>query len=166
MKNFFPVLAQHSQVKEDVRGTLEILYETRNLVLKRSFSKSGVFRGMHLQAPPHEQTKLIRVISGRIIDFVVDAKDGENKIYWQEIDGTSDWIKIDSKLAHGFYALEDTTFEYICDGAYNESAERSYSITDFLEKMPGIKEITLSEKDFIAPQLSVVPAADATHQSD
>jgi dTDP-4-dehydrorhamnose 3,5-epimerase len=155
MTDIFPVLSQYSQKNEDARGSLEILYETNNLVLKRSFSRKGVFRGMHLQLPPHTQTKLIRVISGRIIDFVVEPNNISSKIHWQEIDSTSDWIKIDSKFAHGFYALEDTTFEYICDGAYNERTEQSYSITDFLEKIMGIKECVLSEKDANAQQLSV-----------
>jgi len=155
MTDIFPVLSQHSQKNEDARGSLEILYETNNLILKRSFSRKGVFRGMHLQLPPHTQTKLIRVISGRIIDFVVEPNNILNKIHWQEIDATSDWIKIDSKFAHGFYALEDTIFEYICDGAYNEGTEQSYSITDFLEKIMGIKECVLSEKDTNAQQLSV-----------
>ncbi len=161
MTNLFTKLSHHSQKKEDARGVLEILYETSKLVLKRSFSKKGVFRGMHLQLPPHEQTKLIRIISGRVIDFIVEPNSNENKIYWQEIDAASDWIKIDSKFAHGFYALEDTIFEYICDGAYDEEAEQSYSITDFLEKTMGIKELILSEKDAQARPLIVDSTAHA-----
>lgn len=155
MSFVFTSLSQCSQRIEDVRGHLEVLYESSQLVLKRSFSKKGVFRGMHIQLPPHEQTKLIRIISGRIIDFVVEIDSKERSVYWQEIDATNDWIKIDSKFAHGFYALEDTTFEYICDGAYNEEAERSYSIIRFLEKTMGLNELVLSEKDERAEQLLV-----------
>lgn len=157
MNNTFSTLSQYSQSKEDVRGSLEILYETSNFVLKRSFSKRGVFRGMHLQKSPYEQTKLIRVISGRIIDFVVEPKSGVSEIHWQEIDASNDWIKIDSKFAHGFYALEDTVFEYICDGPYNEAAEQAYSIADFLGVMLGTKEIILSQKDADALPLNVAP---------
>ncbi len=148
-------LSQYSKKIEDVRGSLEVLYESNGLVLKRSFSKKGVFRGMHMQLPPYEQTKLIRIISGRIMDFVVEFSGEGNKIHWLEIDASSDWIRIDSKFAHGFYALEDTTFEYICDGAYNEEAEQSYSITDFLRNTIGITELILSEKDARAQQLRV-----------
>ena len=49
------------QRRHDSRGHLDVLYEQGDLVLKRSFSRAGVFRGMHLQSPPHQQTKLIRV---------------------------------------------------------------------------------------------------------
>lgn len=159
MKSFFPVLAQSSQKKEDARGSLEVLYEAGSVVLKRSFSKKGVFRGLHLQRPPHEQTKLIRVISGRIVDFVVEPESGVNGIRWQEIEAGSDWIKIDSKFAHGFYALEDTVFEYICDGAYVEAAEQSYSIAHFLKDVLKLNDFTLSEKDASAPELSGVSVA-------
>lgn len=157
MKNTFPVLTQHSQKKEDARGSLEVLYEANGVVLKRSFSKKGVFRGMHMQEPPHEQTKLIRVISGRIIDFVVEPNGGVNEIRWQEIEAGNDWIKIDAKFAHGFYALEDTNFEYICDGAYVELAEKSYSIVDFLKSVMQLDDLILSEKDAIAPKLNCIP---------
>lgn len=157
MKNSFPVLAQHSQKKEDARGFLEVLYEANAVVLKRSFSKKGVFRGMHMQAPPHEQTKLIRVISGRIIDFVVEPN-GVNEIRWQEIEAGSEWIKIDAKFAHGFYALEDTHFEYMCDGAYMEAAEKSYSIVDFLKSVLELDDLILSEKDATAARLICIPA--------
>lgn len=94
MKNIFPILSQYSQKKEDARGSLEMLYETSNLVLKRSFSKMGVFRGMLLQRPPHEQTKLIRVIRGWIIDFLVEPNSSGYEIHCRKIDATSDWIKI------------------------------------------------------------------------
>lgn len=156
MKNTFPVLTQHSQKKEDARGFLEVLYEANGVVLKRSFSKKGVFRGMHMQALPNEQTKLIRVIRGRIIDFVIEPN-GVNEIRWQEIEAGNDWIKIDAKFAHGFYALEDTDFEYICDGAYMESAEKSYSIVDFLKNVLQLDDLILSEKDAKAPRLNCTP---------
>lgn len=150
-----PLLSDHSLKKEDCRGYLEILYESSHVVLKRSFSKKGVFRGMHLQLPPHEQTKIIRVISGRIIDFVAEIKSEGSYIHWKEVDATCGWLKIDSKLAHGFYAVEDAIFEYICEGAYDESAEQSYSITKFLEEKMSIVSPLLSEKDARAPQLNI-----------
>lgn len=153
MIDIFTILSKCAHRKEDGRGSLEVLYESSNVVLKRSFSKKGVFRGMHIQLPPYEQTKLIRVVSGKIIDFVVEPTDGVNKVYWQEVIADTDWIKIDSKFAHGFYALEDTVFEYICDGAYNESAEQSYSIVDFVESEFGVGQLILSEKDLNAQRL-------------
>jgi dTDP-4-dehydrorhamnose 3,5-epimerase len=160
MNDNFPQLSQNSIVKKDFRGSLEVLYENNNIVLKRSFSHKGVFRGMHLQTQPHEQIKLIRVISGKIIDFLVDPKDLIKEISWREIDAGSDWIKIGSNFSHGFYALEDTVFEYICDGGYNEETEQSYSITEFLREVMNIKDPILSEKDKNSPQLFVTSSQD------
>lgn len=155
MTDHFPALVQWAQKRKDTRGSLDVLYEKGPVVLKRSFSQKGVFRGMHLQRAPHQQTKLIRVVSGRIIDFVV-VPDGKNVIHWRELDASHDWIKIAPEFAHGFYALEDSVFEYICDGAYNEEAEQSFSIINFLEKTMGFKEFTLSDKDRNATPLQVV----------
>lgn len=156
MINAFPILSEQSQKKEDERGALQVLYETDKLILKRSFSKKGVFRGLHLQLPPSPQTKLIRVISGKIIDFVVEPKNNEGEVHWREIDENADWVLIQAKYAHGFYALEDTVFEYICDGAYNETAEEAYSISDFLKNTMNIKDLILSTKDANAQLLKII----------
>ena len=153
--SLFPELSKQSKKNEDERGSLEILYESNAMVLKRSFSKKGVFRGLHLQSSPHKQTKLIRVVEGEIIDFIIDPNNEKNQIHWRKIDSKNDWILIAPDFAHGFYALTDTIFEYICDGAYNEESEQSYSITDFLKKTMGINELILSEKDLNALQLPV-----------
>lgn len=141
--------------RSDERGYLEILYERNEVVLKRSFSKQGVFRGMHWQRHPYEQTKLIRVISGRILDFVVDPQTENRELHYREFTRTDGWIKISSHLAHGFYAVEDTEFEYLCHGAYNEASECSYSIVDFLRNNLGLSRIVLSAKDTAAPPLQV-----------
>ena len=94
----------------DLRGHLDVLYEHDNVVLKRSFSRAGVFRGMHWQKPPHVQTKLIRVISGRIIDFVVAPESAERVLHHRELGPEDGWLQICAHLAHGFYALRDTEF--------------------------------------------------------
>ncbi|TWC68372.1 dTDP-4-dehydrorhamnose 3,5-epimerase [Herbaspirillum sp. SJZ099] len=114
---------------------------------------------MHLQRAPYEQTKLIRIINGRIIDFIVKP-DGNNIIHWREIDASTDWVKIGPEFAHGFYALEDTIFEYICHGAYNEQAEQAFSILDFLTNHLGIHAPLLSEKDHAATPLAVTPSVE------
>jgi dTDP-4-dehydrorhamnose 3,5-epimerase len=152
----FTLLNDNAPRFADDRGYLEVLYEVENLVLKRSFSRQGVFRGMHWQRPPHGQTKLIRVVSGRILDFVVDSQSTDRKLFRREFSSDSGWIRIDAHLAHGFYALEDTVFEYICHGAYNEGAESSYSITDFLRQQLGLTDLILSAKDAGAQPLTVI----------
>ncbi len=141
----------------DERGHLEVLHEQGNLVLKRSFSRAGVFRGLHRQRPPQGQTKLIRVTKGRILDFVIDPDAPGSLLYCKTLSTESDWIRIDPQYAHGFYALQDCGFEYICDGEYSEAAEQSFSITAVLRDQLGIRDPLLSPKDAAATPL--VPAA-------
>lgn len=155
MRSPFTLLDDNAPRRADDRGYLDVLYEVENLVLKRSFSRQGVFRGMHWQRPPHAQTKLIRVVSGCILDFVVDAHSEDRALFRRKISANDGWIRIDAHLAHGFYALEDTVFEYICHGAYNEAAESSYAITDFLRQQLGLTNLVLSAKDASAPALTV-----------
>lgn len=143
--------------RSDSRGYLEVIYEQGEVVLKRSFSRAGVFRGMHWQRPPSAQTKIIRVASGRIIDFVMDLKYPKPRIFERELTPDDGWIGIDSNLAHGFFAMEDTEFEYLCHGAYNESAEVCFSILPHLQSRLGLEPI-LSEKDRAATPIEVEEA--------
>tara|TARA_Y100000296_G_scaffold74625_1_gene93407 strand:+ start:340 stop:825 length:486 start_codon:yes stop_codon:yes gene_type:complete len=138
---------------EDDRGWLEVLYEKDDLVLKRSFSKAGVFRGLHWQKPPAVQTKIIRVISGAIMDVVVDMADPSRDIRTMEIDAASGWICIPVNAAHGFYAREDTTFEYVCHGAYRPDCEVALSVEPWLREKLGDDGLILSEKDTAAQPL-------------
>jgi dTDP-4-dehydrorhamnose 3,5-epimerase len=145
-----------AQAYGDDRGYLQVLYEVGDVVLKRSFSRAGVFRGMHRQRYPSLQTKLIRVISGRIIDFVFDPSLDLPEIFYKEVTNIDGWIQIESHLAHGFYALEDVEFEYLCHGAYNESSEESFSIAEFLKEKMRISDLILSPKDRAAKPIDVV----------
>lgn len=152
----FKALNAVAQRRQDERGHLDVLYEQGEVVLKRSFSRAGVFRGMHWQRPPHAQIKLIRVASGRILDFVLDPSESPTRLHRRELAPANGWIQIDAHLAHGFYAMEDTEFEYLCIGAYNESAESSFSIVDFLQSKLGLRQLILSTKDAAAAPLEVV----------
>jgi dTDP-4-dehydrorhamnose 3,5-epimerase len=131
----------------DDRGKIEILYETSDVVLKRSTSAQGVFRGLHRQTAPALQHKIIRVISGRILDFVTDPDDADGVIWYREITPGDDWVHIAAHLAHGFYALENVVFEYFCEGGYNEAAEDSYFVADLLKRELALEEMHLSAKD-------------------
>ena len=153
MTDAFPILQDEAPKWEDERGYLQVLYESGTMVLKRSFSRKGVFRGLHVQSESYPQIKLIRIVEGSILDFVVSIRDPSKEIICKEIRPEHDWIRIDAHFAHGFYALEDTVFEYICDGAYNEEAEQAWSIIDYLADIPGVGTIMLSEKDQAAPKL-------------
>jgi dTDP-4-dehydrorhamnose 3,5-epimerase len=139
--------------RADERGWLDVLYEGRGCVVKRSFSSQGVFRGLHLQLAPHRQTKLVRVVSGQILDFVADPTEPVPEVHCTVIDPDRGWVLIPDHLAHGFYAVKDTVFEYVCDGPYAEGFERGYSITALLEREFGLPPPTLSAKDAAAPPL-------------
>jgi dTDP-4-dehydrorhamnose 3,5-epimerase len=143
---------------EDERGWLEVLYEKEDLVLKRSFSKSGVFRGLHWQRPPASQIKIIRVVSGAIMDVVVDMADTSRDIRTMDIDASSGWICIPENAAHGFYAREDTIFEYICHGAYQPDCEVALSVEPWLRKKLGDAGLILSDKDMAAQPLDAFRA--------
>ena len=94
----------------------------------QSLSHKGVLRGLHFQAPPFAQGKLVRVIQGSVLDVAVDIRphsptygkyesvllSGENK--------TQFWIP--PGFAHGFVTLEDNTvFCYKCTGPYSKESE-------------------------------------------
>lgn len=149
----FVRLDRKAHRREDNRGWLEVLYESDAMVLKRSFSKQGVFRGLHVQRDPSPQTKVIRVVEGRIVDIIVDLDDPTLELKTTTLTPEDGWVRIDAQYAHGFYALEPTLFEYVCDGGYDEASEAAYSIADRLPALLGVKTVILSDKDRAAPPL-------------
>jgi dTDP-4-dehydrorhamnose 3,5-epimerase len=152
----FKLLSSTAIRRADHRGYLDVLHEEEQIVLKRSFSRAGVFRGMHWQRPPYSQIKLVRVVKGRILDFIVDPGSAKPVLCYREFTPEDNWIKIDAHLAHGIYAMEDSEFEYICYGSYNEAAEDNYSVIDFLRVHLGIVNPILSIKDSKAPKLNII----------
>jgi dTDP-4-dehydrorhamnose 3,5-epimerase len=120
-----------------------------------SFSSKGVLRGLHFQTGVFAQSKLIRVIKGRVLDIAVDIR--KNSPTFGEhvsIELTEDNKKqlfIPRDFAHGFVVLESNTiFSYKCDNYYNKSSESGVLYND-----PSLKidwklpksELLLSEKD-------------------
>lgn len=150
----FVRLDQTTRRREDERGWLEVLYESEAMVLKRSFSKKGVFRGLHVQMTPSAQTKVIRVVSGAIVDVVADINDPALELKTATLTPQDGWVRIDAQYAHGFYAMEDTVFEYACDGGYDEASEQAWSIADRLPALLGVESVILSDKDRAAPPLA------------
>ena len=92
-----------------------------------SFSKKGVLRGLHLQYPPHAQAKLVRVITGRVLDTVVDIRKGSptfGKVYQCELSSEKkNALLVPEGFAHGFAALEDSIFMYKCSSFYSPKYE-------------------------------------------
>ena len=94
----------------------------------QSLSVKNVLRGLHFQAPPHAQGKLVRVIKGAVLDVVVDIRKGSPtfgkhfKIELSEKNKLQFYIP--PGFAHGFLTLEDQTiFYYKCTAYYNKESE-------------------------------------------
>lgn len=94
----------------------------------QSLSQKGAVRGLHFQAPPFEQGKLVRVIKGAVYDVIVDVRKNSptyGKHYGIELSEenfTMFWIP--AGFAHGFATLKnDTVFSYKCTNVYNKQSE-------------------------------------------
>jgi dTDP-4-dehydrorhamnose 3,5-epimerase len=116
-----------------------------------SCSSKGVMRGYHWQKTPYAQAKLVRVVSGRVIDYAIDMrKDSPNfgKRYEVELSGENKkQFFIPRGFAHAFIALEDNTiFQYKCDNKYSKESEGALNVNDYPIPDLGI-EILQSEKD-------------------
>ena len=100
-----------------------------------SFSSKGVVRGLHWQAAPHTQAKLVRVIHGAVWDVVVDIRKGSptfGKHVAVTLTGENrKQFYIPHGFAHGFIVLEDNTlFSYKCDNLYCPAADRGMRFDD------------------------------------
>jgi len=127
-----------------------------------SSSSKGVVRGLHWQAAPHTQAKLVRVIRGAVWDVAVDIRKGSptfGKYVAETLTAENGkQFYIPRGFAHGFIVLEDNTlFSYKCDNLYCPEADRGMKFDDpaIGIKWPEIGcAITLSEKDQRHPGLS------------
>lgn len=79
--------------------------------INQSSSKKGVLRGLHFQAPPFEQTKLVRCVRGSLWDVAVDIRRGSptfGKWFGLELsDENKKMLYVPAGFAHGFYSLTD-----------------------------------------------------------
>ena len=100
-----------------------------------SMSTYGVMRGLHFQRPPFTQTKLVRCVSGRVLDVAVDIRKGSptyGKHVAVELTGDNHrQFFIPKGFAHGFAVLSDkAVFQYKCDEFYHPEADAGISILD------------------------------------
>jgi dTDP-4-dehydrorhamnose 3,5-epimerase len=122
----------------------------------QSFSIKGVVRGLHFQNAPFAQGKLVRVISGRVLDVAVDIRPdsptfGKHEVFELRSD-TNNMAYVPEGFAHGFVALEDSVFSYKCTNVYNKGAESGLLWNDpELGIDWGVENPIVSEKDVILP---------------
>lgn len=100
-----------------------------------SMSKKNVFRGMHYQVGDYAQAKLVRVIKGSAIDFIVDLREKSQTYgkfeFFELNDNNKRSLFIPPYFAHGFLTLEnDTIFTYKCGNYYDQKSEGSVNYSD------------------------------------
>jgi len=134
----------------DVRGGLFKAYVggtsgsfTVNFAMQEHFftvSKKDVFRGMHFQGSPHEVAKIVSLVQGEAIDFLLDAR-SESKTYGNvqiqqlnQVNPVS--ILIPTGVAHGYLSLKDSTIiSYKMDGFFCGNCDGGISgeiVSDYL----------------------------------
>jgi len=122
-----------------------------------SKSAKGVLRGLHFQEPPYDQGKLVRVVSGAVMDVSVDIrKESPGYGKWAAFELSEQnkrMLWIPPGFAHGFVTLaDDTVFIYKCTNLYNKESENSIIWNDpDLNIDWGIENPVISEKDMQAP---------------
>jgi dTDP-4-dehydrorhamnose 3,5-epimerase len=124
-----------------------------------SKSTRGVIRGLHYQLKPFDQSKLIRVVEGKIFDVVLDLRKSSltfGKWFGIELDSeTKDQLLIPKGFAHGFSVLSYIAIiQYKCDNVYNPQNERGVAINDpalDINWKLGKTSPVISEKDLKLP---------------
>lgn len=120
-----------------------------------SKSSYGVLRGLHFQLPPYSQSKLVRVIEGKVLDVAVDLRKS-SPTYGQyvSVELTADNHRqffIPKGFAHGFVVLsQQAVFQYKCDEFYHPEAEGAIAWNDptiNIDWQISAEDIILSAKD-------------------
>ena len=148
-------------------------YETagiKNDFIQDNESKShfGVLRGLHFQAAPYTQAKLVRVIAGSVLDVAVDIRKGSpsfGKYAAVELSGENKrQLFVPRGFAHGFVVLSnEVIFAYKCDNKYMPSHERGIAFDDpalNIDWKLNKEKLILSDKDTRHPLLSEVDVFD------
>lgn len=120
-----------------------------------SKSSYGVLRGLHFQKPPFEQTKLVRVIQGEVLDVAVDLRPnsktfGKHESVILSGDNKKQFL-IPKGFAHGFVVLsEEAIFSYKVDNYYAPNYDSGIIFNDSdlsINWKIDLKEVTVSLKD-------------------
>lgn len=115
----------------------------------------GVVRGLHFQKPPYAQSKLVRVVEGRVLDVAVDIR-RNSPTYGQHvaIELTADnhrQLFLPQGMAHGFAVLSETAvFQYKCDNFYHPESEGAIAWNDptlAIDWHLPAADVILSDKD-------------------
>ena len=127
-----------------------------------SKSSYGVLRGLHFQLPPFAQSKLVRVIKGKILDIAVDIRKGSptfgKSISVELSEENKRMVFIPRGFAHGFVVLsKEAVFSYKVDNCYSRESDRGIAYNDpelDIDWQLPTDSLQLSEKDKMQPLLA------------
>lgn len=146
----------YSQKKFD-----ELVRPVRFVQDNESKSKYGVLRGLHFQKGKDAQSKLVRVVKGRVLDVAVDIRKGSPTFgKYVSVELTEDnhrQLFVPRGFAHGFSVLSDEAiFQYKCDNLYAPHAEGAIAWNDpeiGIDWHLPAEDVLLSAKDAAHPML-------------
>ena len=127
-----------------------------------ALSSYGVVRGLHFQLPPHAQSKLVRVVKGKVVDIAVDIRKSSptfGKHVAVELSADNHrQVFIPRGFAHGYAVLSDeAVVEYKCDNYYAPESEGAIAWNDIdlaIDWQIPTEKVILSEKDKHHPALT------------
>ncbi|MFC4870489.1 dTDP-4-dehydrorhamnose 3,5-epimerase [Negadavirga shengliensis] len=124
----------------------------------QSYSVAGIIRGLHFQGGEHSQVKLVRVVSGKVLDVCVDLRKDSStfgKYHAVVLDGEKqNMLYVPKGFAHGFAVWEDAVFSYKCSALYHKESEGGIIWNDMELNIDwGVADPILSEKDKSWPNL-------------
>lgn len=126
-----------------------------------SRSSHGVLRGLHYQLPPYSQSKLVRVIEGKVLDVAVDIRQG-SATFGQHVSvelsaENKHQLFVPRGFAHAFVVLSETAvFAYKVDNYYSPECDRGIRFDDpdlGIDWQIDPQSLQLSDKDKVQPLL-------------
>ncbi len=170
IKTYIPdLLIYEPTVFEDSRGYFFECYNEQTFLKEgvtikfvqdnQAKSSYGVLRGLHYQLNPYAQTKLVRVLSGTILDVAVDIRKGSpnfGKVFTIELSAENKkQLLVPQGFAHGYSVLSQTAeVIYKCDNFYNKQSEGGILYNDSVLKIDWqipLEKVIVSEKDLLLP---------------
>lgn len=125
-----------------------------------SKSSYGVLRGLHYQLAPHAQSKLVRVIEGKVLDVALDIRK-DSPTFGQHVAvelsaENKRQLFVPRGFAHGFVVLSETAvFAYKVDNYYSQEADRGIAFNDEtlnIDWKLSFEDLKLSAKDLVQPK--------------
>ena len=128
-RGYFVETFREDKLEEAIGHSIDFVQDNE------SKSSYGVLRGLHFQLPPFAQSKLVRVITGKILDVVVDIRKGSptfGKYMSVELSGENKrMLFIPRGFAHGFVVLsEEVILAYKVDNYYSKESDRGIAYND------------------------------------